>query len=202
MQSTRSSHFVQIVTPFVKLAIGLVALLILRYVVSIIPMIKDAEIARLPITPLQILFAVIDTVILVALLNFGRELKNALQASLPEYTQVGTVANLVVMLIVICIAYAAYGNIAGAVLSRKYHWLYSLAFLGIALIPLYLLGSTVYRNVDKFTELIVGRLRREPVEGPSCPNCNARVAEDAKFCKECGTQLGQPTEVAQEEEGQ
>jgi len=198
MQSTKSSHFVQIVTPFVKLAIGLVALLILRYIVSIIPMIKDAEIARLPVTPLQILFAVIDTVILVALLNSGRELKNALQASLPEYTQVGTVANLVVMLIVICIAYAAYGNIAGAVLSRKYHWLYSLAFLGIALIPLYLLGSTVYRNVDLFTESVVGMFRKRAEEGPTCPTCNATVAGDAKFCKECGTQLGQPTKAAEE----
>ena len=228
MRSTKSSSFVQWVTPVIKLAIGLVALLIIRYIVSVIPMIKDARISAIPVTPLQIVFAVIDTIILVFLLNFGREFKKGLQLALPNFTEAGAAANLVVILIVICIAYVAYDGIVDAFISGN-SWIYPVIFLCIALVPLYFLGFTLYKNMDKFTGLIVGKFKTGAKEGvvcsncgaslnsdaqfcpncgqevtkaeaepDSCPNCGAKIEGDAKFCKACGTQLEQPSEVPSE----
>ena len=191
MRSTKNNSFIQLITPVIKLAIGLVALLIIRYIVSVIPMIRDAEVRGIPVTPFQIICAVIDTLILGVLLNFGRELKKGLQLALPNFTEAGAVANLVVILIVICIAYTAFDDIVYALIGSNYSWIYSLILLGLALVPLYLLGVTLYRNIDKFTAQIVGKFRAGAKETDTCSNCGAALSSDAQFCPSCGQEVTQ-----------
>jgi len=189
MNSTKSSGFVQVITPIIKLAIGLVALLIIRYIVSVIPMIKDAEITQIPVTSLQIIHAVIDTIILIVLLNFGREFKKGAQLALPNFREAGVAANLVVILIVICLAYTVYDDIVDAFTRGNYNWIYPVVLLCIALVPLYLLGVTLYKNIDKFTGRIVGKFGADAKEGDACPHCKAPISPDTKFCANCGQEV-------------
>lgn len=184
----QSESFAKFMKPVIKLVIGLVSLLIIRYIVSVIPMVKDARVSGMPVTPLQIVRAVINTVILVVLLNFGRELKRVGRNIFQKFTEVGDVANMVVILITICIAYTVYDELVYRLLLRgRYSWIYPVFFLCIALIPIYLLGSTLYKNIDKFTELLAGKLQTDAEEEAIvCSNCGEPLGPDTKFCPNCG----------------
>jgi len=176
--------------------LGLVVLLIIRAVVLSLPMIRDATIARFPLTPLQIAVAVVDTIIIVILLNFGREIGNSLRFAIRRFPEAGTIVTLVVVLIAVSVAYGVYGDI-GSLLPRDIHWIYPVVFVVLIVIPLYFLIMTIYRNIDKLTDLTVTRIETATKRSNICSNCGAKLSANAQFCPDCGQQIVKEEEVAE-----
>lgn len=197
MNDKNTSTLPKLIKPIIKFIIGLVVLLIIRAVVSSLPMIKDATIARFPLTPLQIAVVVVDTIIIVILLNFGREIGNSLRFAVEHFPKVGTIANLVVVLVAVSIAYGAYNRI-GFLLPRNIHWIYPVIFIVLAVIPLYFLVMTIYRNIDKLTDLTVRRIETATKKHSICSNCGARLSANASFCSNCGQQIVKEEKVVEE----
>ena len=94
-----------LVKPIVRFAIGLVVLLIIRALVPKLPMIREAVIGDFPLSPLQIIFVVIDTIIIVILLIFRKEISEILSFCVRRFPGViKTVIMSVVCLIAVSIA--------------------------------------------------------------------------------------------------
>ncbi len=185
-----------LIRPVLRFVIGLVVILIIRAVVAALPMIRDATISGFRLTPLQIALAVVDTIIIVVLLNFGREMGNSLRFAIKSFPEVGSIATLIVGLIAVSIAYSSYRNF-GFLLPLSIRWIYSVLFVVLAAIPLYFLIMTVYRNIDKLTDLSVKKIQTATEKSTICSGCGAKMAVDVQFCANCGQQAGKE-EVANE----
>jgi ribosomal protein L40E len=188
-----------LIKPIIRFIIGLVILLIIRAVVSSLPMIKDVTIAEeFPLTPLQIAILVVDTIIIVVLLNFGREMGNSLRFTVKRLPEVGTIVNLVVVLIAVSVAYRAYSSI-GFLLPDNIHWIYPVVFIILIVIPLCLLIMAIYRNMGELTNLAVKGIETFAEKSSICSNCGARLSANARFCANCGQQVAEEEEIAVDE---
>lgn len=191
--------------PVVKLVAGVVGLLLLEYIILALPMVKELPSPGLSISILQIVSAIIATVIIILLINFGIEISQTCRVFFPTFQGSGTIVHLAVVLVTILVAYRAYQELARLFLGQ-YLWVYSLAFLVLTLLPLIYLVYLCYTNLDKLADVAVKGfspsrtpLRPSPaVEQPAgrtCSKCGAVLARGAKFCRECGTPV---TQTAQE----
>lgn len=90
----------------VRFVVTLVGLLILRGLVSVLPMLKNAgAIDSTFLSPLVIANAAVDTLILIALVGFGFAASRALGRSYPRSPDLNTAVILVTVLLVLVLAY-------------------------------------------------------------------------------------------------
>lgn len=188
--------------PVVKLVAGVVGLLLLEYIILALPMVKELPSPGLSISIPQIVSAIIATVIIILLINFGIEISQARRIFFSTFRSSGTIVHTAVVLATIPVAYQAYQELAQIFLG-KYLWAYSLAFLVLTLLPLIYLVYLCYINLDKLADMAVkgfprsqGSFRPSPVAEPPpagkrCSKCDAVLAPGVKFCRECGTLVAQ-----------
>jgi uncharacterized paraquat-inducible protein A len=189
-----------VLTPLLKLFIGVVVLLAIGTIINALPMVKEIPATDLPVPISEIVKVVIATLILVLLINFAFEFGDNLQEVVPTFPELGIISRWIVFLITIIVAFVSYNNVAQIFLGEQ-KWIYSLFFVAIALVPIVSLLILFYRHVAQITDLIVsgtenmGRSRRRstvvsPTQSISkCPHCGNGVAPGAKFCRSCGERI-------------
>ena len=196
-----------VLTPLLKLFIGVVVLLAIGTIINALPMVKEIPATDLPVPISEIVKVVIATLILVLLINFAFEFGDNLQEVVPTFPELGIISRWIVFLITITVAFVSYNNIAQIFLGEQ-KWIYSLFFVAIALVPILSLLILFYRHVAQITDLIVsgtesmGRPRQSRVVSPThsmgkCPHCGNNVASGAKFCRSCGERIPEQPPAAQ-----
>lgn len=190
-----------LLTPLLKLIVAVVGLLILQFLVSSLPMVREIPVpASLPLPVIAIAKIVIATVILALLVNFAFEIGDNLEVTFPAFPQGGVMVRWFVLLVAVLIAYWAYHILAETFLG-SYSWAYSLMFLGLALVPLISLVVLNYQHIDTLIDLAMGRMQTFRAERLStsrireqllCAGCDATLQTGAKFCRKCGTPVATP----------
>lgn len=193
----RKGPRVNFVRPSVVFAAGLAILLLIRFTLRVLPILMRSIIIApepgeagfaftLPYAVIAV--AIVDTLILVLLINFGRQIGCTLRLKYKLSRDIVKTTTLLAFLLALFIAYKAYGLLGYAVLrDRALYELVFLCFTALALIAASALG---YRNWRSVTDLIMGKLPRE-TKSLVCPDCAAHLRSGAKFCRECGTDIRQ-----------
>ncbi len=189
-----------VLTPLLKLFIGVVVLLGIGTIINALPMVKEIPATDLPLPVTEIVKIIMATLILVVLINFAFEFGDNLEEVVATFPEIGIISRWVVFLITIIVAFVSYNNVATILLGEQ-KWIYSLFFVAIALVPIINLLILFYRHVAQITDLIVsgtenmGRLRRRGKVAPQpqstlrCPSCGNAVVAGAKFCRSCGEKI-------------
>ncbi|MCL0065007.1 zinc ribbon domain-containing protein [Dehalococcoidia bacterium] len=178
----------------IQTGVGIIILLIARAVITDLDMVREIDIP-VDFTFPQLLSAVILTIIVVVLLNFGTRMELRLARIVTDFPQSGQIVKLFVFLIAIGIAYGAY-----IPLLRHYwgdfDWAYHLSFLILFVVVLGMLGHTIYTQTERVTTLITGLFsgakQTIPIsgaEGLVCAACGGRNKAGASFCTSCGGKL-------------
>ena len=193
-----------VLTPLLKLFIGVVVLLAIGTIINALPMVKEIPATDLPVPIPEIVKVVIATLILVILINFAFEFGDNLEDVVPTFPELGIISRWIVFLVAIIVAFVSYNNVAAVFLVEQ-KWIYSLFFVAIALVPILNLLILFYRHVGQITELIVsgtesmGRPRRRgratstAQASINCPHCGSAITAGAKFCRSCGQQVSTQT---------
>ncbi len=107
-----SSLGVDIGKKAVALAITVLVLWIVHVIAASLPMLQHAPLlGGTGIWPLSLTLAIIDTVILVALIQFGMGAGSLLRRAYPSFPDLGLIVNLVMITIVMSLAYKAYDGV-------------------------------------------------------------------------------------------
>ena len=184
-----------VLTPALKLIIAVVGLLLLQMLVSSLPMMREIPTpSNLPLPVVEIVKVIIATVILALLVNFAFEIGDNLEIAFPTFPQGGVIARWLILLVAVLIAYWSYHTLAETFLGAQ-AWIYSLAFLGLALVPLINLVLHSYQNIDKLIGIAVTGIQtlgmgRGPTQTTApllCTSCGAALSPGTKFCRGCGT---------------
>ena len=94
---------------FIRFALSIVGLLILRGILGALPMLKSASvIGDTLLSPLVILYVAVDTVILLVILSFGLSLGQDIQTKAPKLSDIGRIITRATIVVVLVVAYKAY----------------------------------------------------------------------------------------------
>jgi len=93
----------------IRAAVSVIGLLILRKMLGMLPMLKNATaLGDTLLSPLVLAYAVVDTVILLVLLDFGMGLGRDIQAKDQKLADVGKIVSRLTLIVVLGLAYSAY----------------------------------------------------------------------------------------------
>jgi hypothetical protein len=169
-----------------------------RFLVSKILVFDKNEFFNTGLTVLDIMIGVVNAVILVFLMKFGLYLDRHYE--LVNFPNAMKIAKWVVVLTTSIVAYKIFYHIAKHVFKRHDIEMYNIGFLCISLLILARLGVLIFTNMEKITDLFMGKIRivfREPVVDdsveqetvPKCPGCGREAEKDVSFCPKCGTKI-------------
>lgn len=195
MFDTKTSIFQELARPVIKLIIGITSLLVIGVIISVLPMLNALDFSN----DANLLIAgVINTVIIVFILRFARDVKRIFKENLSMFPESGDIAKWLIIFVGIVVGYKAYYQMARAFLGRGgigiYHWI----FLLLAAIPLFKLIMLLYRNIDKITTLTIRKARfigkktsdtKVELKQIKCSECGFLMPEESKFCGKCGVQI-------------
>jgi hypothetical protein len=206
-----SSGRTELIFLFGRFAVGLLMLIVLRFVVLSLPMMRDLGFAvnpfsnpyRAGLTWALLFDIVLRTWIIYLLLNFGARLYQLLPQMFQELPALGTMAFLAMAFVAVLVGYFAYDALIVPPLSRYgYAWVYSMAFLLAAIAALIGIGFLLYQNFEQLLVLLrTFQLRSAtippppPTVKPATPTISAVVhsAEEASqsaatqpSCSKCG----------------
>ena len=110
------------------------------------------------------------------------------------------IAKWIVILITSIITYQIFYYMARHFFRRHDIETYNITFLCISLLLLARLGILIFSNMEKITDLFMGKINivlKEPVLGdsgaeeviPKCSGCGKEIQKDAAFCPKCGTKV-------------
>jgi hypothetical protein len=98
-----------LVKKLIRLTVSVIGLVILRKILGSLPMLKNASaIGDTLLSPLVLSYAVVDTVILLVLLDFGMGLGRDIQVKDQRLTDLGKIISRVTVILVLVLAYNAY----------------------------------------------------------------------------------------------
>jgi len=140
---------------------------------------------RMPLefTFTELIRAVVFTVLIVMLVNFGTRMELLIGHNSSDFPQGGKIAKLFIFFISAIIAYNAYAPILFPHLGDL-DWIYSLIFLVFSLVVLAQLGNIIYNN----TEFITALINRQGVSLSSglgvltCEKCETSLKKGTRFC--------------------
>jgi hypothetical protein len=106
----------------------------------------------------------------------------------------------IVILSASIIAYQIFYHIAKHIFRRHDIESYNITFLCISLLILVRLGVLIFSNMERITDVFVGKIKivlREPVSddsvaeesAPKCSGCGKEIEHDTAFCSKCGTKV-------------
>ena len=182
----------------VKLCIIMFVMFLFRFLVSKITVFDENEFFNTGLTVLDIMMGAVNAVILVFLMQFGLYLDKHYE--LVNFPKAIAIVKWVVILSSSIIAYQIYYHIAKHIFRRHDIETYNIAFLCISLLILVRLGVLIFTNMEKITDLFVGKIKivlREPIADdsvveeivPKCPGCGREAEKDVSFCPKCGTKI-------------
>jgi hypothetical protein len=182
----------------VKLCIILGVMFLFRFIVSKITVFDKNEFFNTGLTVLDVMIGAVNAVILVFLMKFGLYLDKHYE--LVNFPKAMAIAKWVVILSTSIIAYQIFYHIAKHIFRRHDIETYNITFLCISLLILVRLGVLIFSNMEKITDLFVGKIKivlREPVlddsvveeTEPKCSGCGKIVEKDTAFCPKCGTKV-------------
>ena len=132
---TKSAQTLNFARPAVRFGIGLVALLLVRFIVNRLPMLEGSmAIDGFVLSYSSIGSAIIDTLIILLILSFGTDIGRQLGVRYPRFRQLSQITTLVTTLVVLLIAYNSYGSVGSALLRDQ--GIYDLIFLLITAVAL------------------------------------------------------------------
>lgn len=175
MQEKPKSTMEQLLPLFMQTAVGIIILLIVWLVIINLPMLKEIAFP-LEFTLTELLAAAVLTIIVSMLVSFGLRMELRLGYLVTDFPQCGTMVKQFVFLIAILIAYFAFKPLATPYLSDM-GWIYHLLFLILFLSVLAILGSSIYRNMEEFTELFTKTKHRGPSSSAAllCGKCGEKT---------------------------
>lgn len=182
----------------VKLCIILGVMFLFRFLVSKILVFDKNEFFNSGLTVLDIMIGAVNAVILVFLMKFGLYLDRHYE--LVNFPKAMTISKWVVILSTSIITYKIFYHIAKHIFKRHDIEMYNVGFLIISLLVLARLGVLIFSNMEKITDLFMGKIRivfKEPVLDdtlveetvPKCPGCGREAEKDVSFCPKCGTKI-------------
>jgi hypothetical protein len=165
----------QIVRVGANLAIGLVGLVIIRFIVQALPMFQDAGwIVNGSLTVVAGAVIVVDAMLLSVLVRFAIELRAYLLGRFADIPGLGTMAACLVFLLTAGIGYLDFKpvTLAWPAVAQLYLW----SFFALAAILLILIAVLLYRDRDSISTRILGQpMAAAPSDQPS----NAGAATSA-----------------------
>lgn len=184
----------------VKLCIVLGIMFLFRFLISKVLVFDKNEFFSTGLTVLDILIGAANAVILVFLMKFGLYLDKHYE--LINFPKAMAIAKWIVILCTSIVAYKIFYHIAKHLFRRHDIETYNIAFLCISLLLLVRLAVLLFSNMDKITDLFIGKIKvvfREPVEeaadpaeqviAPKCSGCGKELGKDITFCPQCGTKV-------------
>ena len=182
----------------VKLCIILGVMFLFRFIVSKITVFDENEFFNTGLTVLDIMIGAVNAVILVFLMQFGLYLDKHYE--LVDFPKAMKIAKWAVILSTSIIAYQIYYHIAKHIFRRHDIETYNITFLIISLLLLVRLGVLLFSNMEKITDLFIGKIKivlREPVADDSepekskltCSGCGRVLQENVAFCSQCGKKV-------------
>ena len=172
--------------PIIRLVVILIFLGIVGFIVQRLPMLTDLVIPELDMSAAYLGKTVISLIMIGVIWNFGQELAPELQKALPGWQESASLLKYLVFLISVIIAYGALLPLAYRLLLDQI-WIYQVLFVLLALFPVILGGLTLYKSVDKITNLL-GNQASKMID-VTCSNCGTINPPTGKFCQKCGKEL-------------
>lgn len=156
--------------------------------------------SHLAIFPITIANAVVDTLIFLMLVLFGRDLASIFRSGYAKFPDLGQLLNFGVLTIVVALAYHSYQGIFYPLLWPDNLSIYGWVFLALVLAPLIGIAVLVARNMDVLTTAVMHSGAKAIVEsGPIlCRSCGNSIESGSKFCPACGApvNVARPAETA------
>jgi len=182
----------------VKLCIILGIMFLFRFLITKITVFDRNEFFNTGLTVLDVIIGAANAVILVFLMQFGLYLDKHYE--LVNFPKAMAIAKWTVILSTSIIAYQIFYHIARHLLRRHDIENYNIAFLCISLLILVRLGVLIFSNMEKITDVFVGKIKivlREPTlddsvteeTTPKCSGCGKEIEKDAAFCSQCGKKI-------------
>lgn len=182
----------------VKLCIILGVMFLFRFLISKITVFDETRFFKTGLTVLDVTIAAANAVIMVFLLKFGLYLDRHYE--LVNFPKAMAIAKWVVILITSVITYQIFYHMARHIFRRHDIETYNITFLCISLLLLVRLGVLIFANMEKITDLFMGKIKivlREPILDdsvveevtPKCPGCGREAEKDISFCPKCGTKI-------------
>jgi len=172
--------------PIIRLVVILIFLGIVSLVVQRLPMLTDLNIPDLNMSAASLGKLIISLIMIGVIWNFGQEFAPELQKALPSWPESASLLKYLVFLVAVLIAYGALLPLASRLLIGEI-WIYQVLFVLLALFPVVLGGLTLYKSVDKVTNLL-GHQASKMID-ITCPNCGTLNPPSGKFCQKCGKEL-------------
>jgi hypothetical protein len=140
----------------------------------------------------------VNAVILVFLMQFGLYLDKHYE--LVDFPKAMKIAKWLVILSTCIIAYQIFYHMARHIFRRHDIETYNITFLCISLLILVRWGVLIFSNMEKITDLFVGKIKivlKEPAlddsvveeSTPKCSGCGRELEKDISFCPKCGTKV-------------
>lgn len=184
----------------VKLCIILGIMFIFRFLVTKVLVLDKNEFFNTGLTVMDVAIGVVNAIILAFLLKFGLYLdKHCEIINFPKAMKIG---KWIVILSTAIVAYKIYYRIAKHIFRRREIDNYHVGFLIISLLILARLAVLLFTNMDKITDLFVGKIKlvlREPQEepeepvvedkAPKCNGCGRKIGHGESFCPQCGAKV-------------
>ena len=182
----------------VKLCIILGVMFLFRFLISKITVFDETRFFNTGLTVLDVMIGASNAVIMVFLLKFGLYLDRHYE--LVNFPKAMAIAKWIVILITSIITYQIFYHMARHFFRRHDIETYNITFLCISLLLLARLGILIFSNMEKITDLFMGKINivlREPVLGdsvaeevtPKCSGCGKEIQKDTAFCPKCGTKV-------------
>ncbi len=176
-------------TSILRLAIQLIILAIVNWLLTELPMIKAITFPGLPVTVTSVISFIIGWIAIGVILVFRRDFIPKLRSTYPNFPQLSTIVSEGITLVIIIIAYTMFdGSIRP--LMKQLAWLYPVIFLAIALWPLYVLITTLYRSSGPIADWASTKIAATPPPATEitckCAACGKANHPSAKFCTSCG----------------
>lgn len=197
----QKSFLKQVLPLLIQAGVGILIFLIARAVIIELDMVQAIRIP-LRFTLPQLISAVILTIIMIVLVNFGTRMELRLAHIVTEFPQGGYILKLFVFLIVIVIGYGAYLPLVRPYWG-EFDWVYHLSFLVLFVVILGVLGHTIYAHTERLSTLIIdlfsGEKRNIPISRTGdivCGGCGGKNKAGAGFCTSCGAKISPLETVA------
>lgn len=204
MAADKNQVVEELTRPIVKLLLALIALFILRFIVTSLPGL-GTEIPGAPITFATLAGGIITLVMVGIILNFGREIDPRIERAIsgPEevVSDFGTITKFLVFLIAIIIAYDGLASLALPFLVPDPGvWVYDVIFLLGALVPTVIIAQRMFENLEAMTDLLTQQVKSATVNEVECHECGETVRSSLDFCPGCGTEVSADAEPEPVEE--
>jgi len=191
----------EIIRSSIKLVFRLIVLWVIRIILFLFPS-KTVIIQNIPLTFEFVVDTVFGLMVIIVILKFRFDAAHPMRSLLPTTFVKNIIINLT-YIASIWVAYHYFSPILEAILPGLL-WIFSLALIAAAIVPVAKMSIFFYKSVDKLTDIISTNLykiwlrvkhSRSKVKmtneavGDACSFCGAPIQPESIYCSSCGSKL-------------